>query len=101
MVVKSIGVLSAGKVLGCLYVLLGLIIGAMFSLLSLAGVAAGGQDAGAAAFLFGIGAIVIIPLFYGTVGFIGGIIMAALYNVVASLAGGIELELSSTANRVQ
>lgn len=101
MVVKSIGVLSAGKVLGCLYVLLGLIIGAMFSLLSLAGVAAGGEDAGAAAFLFGIGAIVIIPIFYGAIGFVGGIIMAALYNLVASIAGGIEVELRSVENRVQ
>lgn len=98
MIVKSIGVLSAGKMLGCLYALLGLILGAFFSLFSIVGVAAGGQNAGPAALLVGAGAIIIFPIFYGVIGFVGGIIMAALYNVVASFAGGIEIELKSTLN---
>ena len=98
MIVKSVGVLSVGKVLGCLYAMLGLIIGGFLTLLSLAGAAAGGRDAGPAALLVGVGAIVIIPVIYGGIGFIGGIIMAALYNVVASVIGGIEFELKRTVN---
>ena len=94
MIVKTVGVLSVGKVFGCLYALLGLIIGGLFSLLSLAGFAAGGGDAGPAALLFGVGGIIIFPVFYGVVGFIAGIITAALYNVVASIVGGIEIELN-------
>ncbi len=94
MVVKSVGVLSVGKVMGCVYALFGLIGGGLFTLLSLAGLAIGGPDAGPAALLFGVGAIVILPVFYGVMGFIGGIIAAAFYNLVASIAGGIEIELT-------
>ncbi len=93
MVVKSIGVLSVGKVVGCLYALLGLIIGGLFSLISLVGAAAGGPDAGLAALLLGGGAIIIFPILYGVIGFVGGIVSAALYNLVASFTGGIEIEL--------
>jgi hypothetical protein len=101
MVVKSVGVLSVGKVAGCTYGLLGLIIGGFLTLLALAGAAVGGGgggDAGSAALFFGVGAIIIVPIAYGIGGFIGGIIMGALYNLVASIAGGIELNLQRTAN---
>ena len=98
MTIKSIGVLSAGKVMGILYALLGLIFGGLFTLLSLAGFAASGgdQQAGAGALIFGAGAIIILPIFYGVMGFIGGLLMALLYNVVASLAGGLEIEFDRT-----
>lgn len=90
---KSVGVLSCGKVMGCVYVLLGLIIGGLFSLISLAGAAAAPRGQGPAPALFGIGAVVFFPIFYGVIGFIGGIISAALYNVIAGMIGGIEMEL--------
>jgi hypothetical protein len=93
MIVKSVGVLSVGKMLGCLYALLGLLIGGLLSLIALAGAAAGANKQGIPAMLFGAGAVIVIPIFYGVIGFIGGIISAALYNVVASAIGGIEIEL--------
>jgi hypothetical protein len=94
MVLKSVGVLSVGKVLGCLYALMGLIFGGFVSLLALGGAAAGGRLEGPSAMLFGAGAVVLLPIFYGLGGFIGGIISAFLYNIVASMIGGIEMELS-------
>jgi hypothetical protein len=106
MVVKSVGVLSVGKVFACLYALLGLIVGAIFSLLALAsalaGAAAGGappeaQLSGVVALLLGAGAIIIMPILYGLGGFVGGMIAALLYNVVAAIAGGIEIELTERA----
>ncbi|MFO0872859.1 MAG: hypothetical protein U0575_02655 [Phycisphaerales bacterium] len=41
MVLKRLGVLSVGKVLGGIYVVLGLIIGGLFTLLALGGIAVG------------------------------------------------------------
>ena len=94
--IKSIGILSAGLTMGALYAVIGLIAGGFLTLFSLAGFAAagGGQD-GAAALLFGGGAIVILPLFYGIMGFIAGIIMSFVYNVIAMMTGGLALELES------
>ena len=43
--------------------------------------------------LFGVGAVIFMPLFYGALGFITGIITAALYNLVAGWIGGVELQL--------
>jgi hypothetical protein len=69
------------------YAVLGLIIGGLFSSISLATEVAEGGHA-----LSGVGAIILLPIVYGVVGFIGGIIVAALYNVAASIVGGIEIE---------
>lgn len=98
MVISRIGVLSCGKVMGALYGLMGLLFGAFFALISLLGVGAamaGSESGDAPAFLgaiFGVGAIVLFPLCYGVLGFIGGLITAAIYNLVSGIVGGLELE---------
>ncbi|MEX0936912.1 MAG: hypothetical protein WDZ59_03555 [Pirellulales bacterium] len=91
--IKSIDVLSLGRVLGLLYAGLGVLIGGFFSLITMAGAVAGGGQEGLIAAFFGVGAIIFFPVFYGVMGFVGGVITAALYNFIASVAGGIELEL--------
>jgi hypothetical protein len=95
-IVKRFDVLSLGKVMGALYALLGLIFGALFSLMALVGAFAARGQEGAGALLFGVGAVVMFPILYGLAGFVGGIIVAALYNLIASITGGIELELEHT-----
>ncbi len=92
--VKRVGVISLGKILGCVYALIGLIVGAFVSVLSLAGAfaASTGGDR-VAAMLFGGAAVIVFPLMYGLLGFLGGLLMAALYNVCASAVGGLEIEL--------
>ena len=97
MVLKQVGALSCGKVLGILYALIGLLVGAVLSLVSIVGVAigsAGGESLEAyLGMLFGVVAIVAMPLLYGGMGFISGLIGAALYNLVAGFVGGLEVEL--------
>lgn len=97
MIIRRIGVLSAAKILAALYAVLGLIAGLFISLFSLLGAAAamGGHNAGGAmGALFGVGSILLLPLFYGALGFIGGAISAFVYNLVAGVVGGIELEVA-------
>ncbi|MEK6374241.1 MAG: hypothetical protein AABO58_16260 [Acidobacteriota bacterium] len=43
--------------------------------------------------LFGAAAVVALPIFYGILGFIMTLIMAALYNLVAGWVGGVELDV--------
>ncbi|HUE13491.1 MAG TPA: hypothetical protein VMR25_04950 [Planctomycetaceae bacterium] len=94
MLVKRVGVLSLGKMLGVLYGGLGLLIGVFVALFCILAAAIGAQQkAGAPSPLIGVVAIVLAPLFYGVFGFIGGIVSAALYNVAASVVGGVEIEV--------
>jgi hypothetical protein len=73
----------------------GLVLGGLFSLFSLVGGAMGAMagEQGAWAMLFGVGAIIIAPIFYGIIGFISGGLMAWIYNIAAGVMGGVELEL--------
>ncbi len=95
MTLRRIDPLSLAKVFGLLYTLLGLLAGAAISLFAIAGALSTIQSdsAGFMGFVFGAGAIVIVPLFYGALGFVGGFITAIFYNLVAKLAGGVVLEL--------
>jgi uncharacterized oligopeptide transporter (OPT) family protein len=51
------------------------------------------------AVVFGVGSVIFLPIIYGIMGFIGGIISAAIYNVVAGVVGGVELNLEPTATQ--
>lgn len=100
MILRSVGVLSAGKVSGALCVFIGLFIGGFMALASLAGVAMNGPAQGGGQFpgaFLGVAALIFVPLFYGVFGFISGIIYAALYNLIAGMIGGLELELQPPA----
>ena len=96
MTITRVGPLSAAKVAGLLYVVIGLVAGALVSLFSIAGAAigAGSGNGDGAMFgaLFGVGAIILLPIFYGFFGFVGTLIMAALFNVAAGMVGGIEVD---------
>ena len=41
--------------------------------------------------LFGVGAIILFPIFYGCMAFVMTLIQAALFNVAAGIVGGIEM----------
>jgi len=95
MVITKVNALSVAKVAGVLYAGMGLLFGALFSLIGMAGVGnllAGSEGAGFASMLFGVGAIIALPIFYGVLGFIVSFIAALLFNVASGLTGGIEIE---------
>lgn len=97
MVITRVGVLSVAKISAVLYAGVGLMIGGLFSLIGLAGFAGGlasdspGGAVGSA--LFGVGAIIILPIVYGVIGFVATLIGAALFNLAAGITGGVEIEV--------
>ena len=94
MVLKRIGVLSVGRMFGGIYAAGGLLVGAVFALVSVLGATFQGNGNMLPGAGLGVAAVILSPLIYGAIGFIGGAIMAALYNLFAGLFGGIELEIS-------
>jgi len=89
MILKRIGPYSCAKVSAVLYFIIGLLVGLLFSLIALIGATIGNSPE---SMIFGVGAVVIFPIFYGIIGFIGGAFMAWLYNRVVGWIGGIEME---------
>ena len=84
---QRVAPVQCGVVLGALYGAISLIFVPFILLITLV---APKQGNGAGVFGVGIIMIVLFPLIYAILGFIGGIISAAVYNVIASWTGGLE-----------
>lgn len=92
MVIKRIGVLKLGIFQGCMGVLFGLLAGVIVMLFgSMIGQASGSASLG---MLGGAAALIMLPIIYGIGMFIAGIIGAAIYNLVANLVGGVEIDVT-------
>ena len=91
----SVSVIQAGLMIGGLYALISLLASVVLVILGLIAMAGGGGTSSAAAALGGgIGMIIVavlLPFVYGAFGFIGGVIIAAVYNLIAKFTGGIEV----------
>jgi len=94
MILKGIGVRSAAKFAGLLYGLMGLIFGAVLTLVSVIGLSTG-QTPGIQGLLFGVGSIIVLPILYGVMGYLMMAAMAALFNLVAGWTGGIEMNFET------
>lgn len=92
MLVKRIEPLQCAKMAGTVYAILGFIGGLLFSLFALMGTGLIG-DLPLGGAMFGIGAVILLPIVYGCIGFVAGLIMAAIFNLAANWVGGIALEV--------
>jgi hypothetical protein len=99
---KRVGVFSCGKIFALTWAAMGLVIGVIYGLIFMvvggAMLAGGGRDSGAAGasgFVIGLIMMVAIPIFYGFLGFIMGLIGGLVYNIGAGTIGGLELELEN------
>ncbi len=94
MVVKRFGVGSVAKIYGAISAAFGLLAGCIIALGSLMSLGvADTSEAGFLAPMFGIGAVVFLPIFYGIMGLIAGAIGAVLYNAFAGMVGGVTIEV--------
>lgn len=93
MVIRRISPLAAAKTFGLVYAAIGVIIGAFITLIGFTGAYnTSGMPLGGA---LGLAAIIILPIFYGMIGFLSILLVTSLYNWSAGLVGGIEIETDS------
>ena len=100
MVIRRVAPVSCAKIAAVLYAAGGLLVGGVVSLIALAGgfatsaFAADPSRRGLSSF-FGVGAlsIVLFPILYGALGFVGALIGAWLYNAAAGIVGGIRIDV--------
>jgi hypothetical protein len=91
---KKIGVLSAGKMGAGVFGAMGVIIGVIYAAIGFVagGVAmARGEEGGMLGFALGAGAIILMPLIYIVLGFLYGLFVSFVFNLVAGHLGGVEL----------
>jgi hypothetical protein len=101
MTIKRFGVISVAKMYSLLSFIIGLIFGVIYGLLliifgaAMTAVAPSneGTAGGVSTVVMGIGIIIGVPLIYAVMGFISGAIGALIYNGVAGIMGGVQLEL--------
>lgn len=93
MVIKRIRPMSVAKITGTLYAVMGLVVGAFFSLLAAGGFGPNDSDFSGFGMVLGTGAVVAFPILYGCIGFVATLIAVWLYNVMAGLVGGIEIDV--------
>lgn len=78
-----------------IYMAFGFVAGVGFSFIAITGIniasASSGDVPSWLAPVFGIGAIVILPVSYGIIGFVGGLLGAWVFNKAAAAMGGLEL----------
>jgi hypothetical protein len=89
---KRIDPLTTAKLEALLMGIFGLIIGFVYGIFGAAFGAIGGSALIGAG--IGIAAIILLPIMYAVIGFLAGLIGAALYNLVAGWIGGIKMEFS-------
>src|ERR1044072_8684465 len=99
MQLKRIGPFSLARLGACPFGAIGLFVGACFSLGALVGMTIA-HDASAAnpvvGLVFGVGAIVFLPLIYGVLGALMALVIAALYHLLAGWLGGGRLTPAET-----
>lgn len=106
MTIRRFSVFSVAKIQGLLAFVIGLLIGVLYGLIfmifgaamsSLAPRADSQAMGGAGSIVIGLVIMVAVPIFYGILGFIGGMIGALVYNLAASVVGGVRFELEGVA----
>lgn len=85
--IRRFGIGQTAKVVAVLYALMGLVFVPIFWIAAMFAPKESG---------FGAGFALAMPIVYGVLGFIFTAIGCAVYNFVAGLVGGIEVELDTT-----
>jgi len=95
MVIRRVGVLSLARLYAAIAAAVGLLAGVLVAAAGSLGSALSSSGEDLLPFAgFGVLAIVALPVLYGVLGFVGGAIGGALYNLFAGIVGGLEIDVS-------
>ena len=89
MKIKKIYPLSLAKITGLILAILGFFFGLPITVLTIVGVLTGVKPQGISGYI----AIIVLPFFYGVLGFIMAFVQAWLYNLIAKKTGGVEIDV--------
>jgi hypothetical protein len=100
--IKHVDIISVMKVCFVIYAIIGIVAGLVFLFVTLvtSGLAGYGHEFGygglsrVAATGFGVLMVPLLSLIYGCIGAVAGLIVSAVYNLIARVIGGVKLTMS-------
>lgn len=98
MKIRRVNAIGLANIMGLIYVVFGFIAGLVFAIATLMGETIVNLNTNMMNNMIimpaGVGAAIIIlaPIMYGIAGWISGLIIGALYNLVSSWIGGLEVQ---------
>lgn len=92
--IQRVGVVQLAKVMGVLYFLMGIVFLVFYLVFSRSMPGAQGTAFPVAG--YGMSMLIFMPVFYALLGVVFGALTAALYNVVAGMLGGVDIDLVAT-----
>lgn len=104
MTIRRFAVFSVAKIQGLLGFVIGLLIGVLYGLFfmvfgaMMSSLAPRGDSqlaGGVSSVVVGLIIMITVPVFYGILGFIGGAIVALVYNLASGVVGGVRFELEA------
>jgi hypothetical protein len=90
--IKRFAPLQLGKMMGICYGIMGLLFCPIFLLMALMSPHLPPQQR-VGVMAFGTGFAIAMPFIYAIMGFVGGIVSAFVYNLIARWVGGVEVEV--------
>ena len=94
---RRVDPISLAKVMSIGLALFGFIVGAFFALFAVAGAGIGAALSESTeplfGVLFGVGAVVILPVVYAILGFFTGLLYALVFNAAMRWTGGLQIDL--------
>lgn len=97
MIIRRIDELSLGKITGLIHAIFGLFMGITLALISLFSdtILINQYVPGMVWFpVHGAAAIIVLPVMQGLFGFLAGVLVALVYNLVANRIGGLKIKAS-------
>jgi hypothetical protein len=98
---KKLGVMSVARVATLFGLIFGLIAGIYFAGIASLMPASEAAALGALGPMFSWWAVIIMPILYGVMYFIAGIITSVIYNLFAKAVGGIEVDLGAVSKKTK
>ncbi len=93
MIIRKVGIRSLANIVALVYVVFGFFAGAILTLVSLAGAGLGESSDAVAKATFGPAAIVVLPILYGVLGYLGAAIAGWVFNYAAAARGGLRIDI--------
>jgi hypothetical protein len=97
MKLRRVGAVSVAITMGAVYFFVGIVVAVVMGGVMMLGFGAlAAKDSGnpLASMFAGGFFLILAPIFYGILGFLGGLIGAGIYNLVSRFTGGIEMEFT-------